>query len=237
MTAPVTAESPVFISDRGTGLLPASQAAFPGFHKAYCCFHIKGNLIDKWGRAVGGLFMELARARSLAQFQHIRREIGKISDAAGDYIDKIPDNLWCLRTFPGYRYDHITQGIAECFNSIIKSDRQLSPLELLQSIFLRVCQMRNERLKRAKALIQQGHTYTPYALSLLKHLMAHIFEYDVKITSSAPLVAYCTKRDARRLVTIVKWDPITSERHYDCIRFQDQQLPIYPRSCRPYERG
>jgi len=93
VTAPLTAESPVFISDRGSGLLPASQASFPGFHKAYCCFHIKENLIDKWGRAVGGLFMELARARSLTQFQHIRREIGKISDAAVDYIDKIPDNL------------------------------------------------------------------------------------------------------------------------------------------------
>jgi hypothetical protein len=55
--------------------------------------------------------------------------------------------------------------------------------------------------------------------------MAHIFEYNVKITSSAPLVAYCPKREARQLVTIVKWDPITSERHCNCIRFQDQQFP------------
>jgi hypothetical protein len=88
----------------------------------------------------------------LTQFQHIRREIGKISDAASDYIDKILNNLWCLRTFPGHRYGHVTQGITECFNSIIKSDRKLSSLKLLQSIFLRVYQMRNERLKRAKLL-------------------------------------------------------------------------------------
>src|ERR1700733_160516 len=55
--------------------------------------------------------------------------------------------------------------------------------------------------------------------------MAHILEYDVKIISSASLVVYCAKKDARQLVTIAKGDPITSERHCDSIRFQDQQFP------------
>jgi hypothetical protein len=79
--------------------------------------------------------------------------------------------------------------------------------------------MRNRRLHQAKALIQQGHVYTPYAVSLLKHAMTPIFEHNVKITSCKPLVAYCTKRDARQLVTIVKWNPVTNERHCDFIRF------------------
>jgi hypothetical protein len=52
--------------------------------------------------------MELARARSLAQYNHILQEIGKISDAAVDYINNIPDTLWCLRTFPGRRFGYIT---------------------------------------------------------------------------------------------------------------------------------
>jgi hypothetical protein len=64
--APLTSESPVFISDRGSGLLPSSKAAFPSFHQAYCCFHIRGNITEKWGRAAGGLFMELAGVESLA---------------------------------------------------------------------------------------------------------------------------------------------------------------------------
>jgi hypothetical protein len=102
---------------------------------------------------------------------------------------------------------------------------ELSPLELLQNIFLRVCQMRNERLHRAQALIEQGHLYTPYALNLLKYSMTHRFDYTVKITSSEPLVGYCTKRDAKQLVTIVKWDRTTGERRCDCHRFQDQQFP------------
>jgi hypothetical protein len=84
--------------------------------------------------------------------------------------------------------------------------------------------MRNQRLQEAHRLISQGHTYTPYALGLLKHSMTHIYEYGVKITS-LPLVGYCTKRDARQLVTIVRWDPQTGERRCDCHRFQDQQFP------------
>jgi hypothetical protein len=85
--------------------------------------------------------------------------------------------------------------------------------------------MRNERLHRAQALIEQGHLYTPYALNLLKYSMTHRFDYTVKITSSEPLVGYCTKRDAKQLVTIVKWDKTTGERRCDCHRFQDQQFP------------
>jgi hypothetical protein len=83
--------------------------------------------------------MELARSRSLAQYNRIRKEISKISEAAVEYIDHIPDTLWCLRAFSGHRFGYITQGIAECLNSVTESDRELSLLDLLQSVSFRVC--------------------------------------------------------------------------------------------------
>jgi hypothetical protein len=87
-------------------------------------------------------------------------------------------------------------------------------------------------LSNAKSALTAGPTpYWPgphlhtLRSGLLKHSMTHIYEYSVKITSSQPLVGYCTKRDTRQLVTIVRWDPQTGERRCDCHRFQDQQFP------------
>jgi hypothetical protein len=65
VTAPLTTESPV--TEAVVYYLLVKHLS-PGFIKRTVAFHIKGNLIDKWGRAVGGLFMELARARSFTQF-------------------------------------------------------------------------------------------------------------------------------------------------------------------------
>jgi hypothetical protein len=56
--------------------------------------------------------------------------------------------------------------------------------------------------------------------------MAHIFEYDVKIISPASLVVYCAKRDARQLVTIVKWVQSQASDIVTALAFKTSNSPV-----------
>jgi hypothetical protein len=59
-------------------------------------------------------------------------------------------------------------------------------------------------IKSLANILNRKYTKTPVSVT---HGITHIYEYNVKITSSLLLVGYYTKRDTRQLVTIKRWDP------------------------------
>ena len=81
--------SPVVISDRDKGLLAADEL-LTGCHRAYCCFHIRQNMTQRFGRPCGIAFMQAACAATERDLNTALDEIAKISSACVICIRDIP---------------------------------------------------------------------------------------------------------------------------------------------------
>jgi hypothetical protein len=122
----VSSERCVLISDRDKGLLEADLVLGNNIARAWCCRHIESNLRDKAGGKDGllALFWRAARARSLAAFDYWMEKILVVNPIAHDYLRGIPLVMWASAHFPGTRFGHLTQNVAESVNRVLRDDRQ-----------------------------------------------------------------------------------------------------------------
>jgi transposase-like protein len=167
----VVSEPCVFISDRDKGLQEADAVLGERCLRAYCCKHIEGNLKDKFGGKAGlpVLFWKAARARLPSSFEHHMGKIAAINPAAAEYLRGIEPTLWAVAYFPGTRHGHLTQNIAESVNAILKEDRTLSIIDLLNAIWHRVMADRVSHLEEARKQARMNKKFTPYCQTKLEY--------------------------------------------------------------------
>jgi transposase-like protein len=167
----VSSEPCVFVSDRDKGLLEADAVLGEHCLRAYCCKHLEGNLKDQFGAKAGlpALFWKVARARLPSGFEHHMAKIDVVNPAAAQYLRSIPAELWAVAYFPKTRYSHLTSNIAEFVNKILREDRSLSIIELLDAIWHRVMTDRASRLRDAQKQARDAIIWTSYCRTKLEY--------------------------------------------------------------------
>ena len=88
------------------------------------------------------------------------QKIAVINAAADEYLRAIDPVLWAVAHFPGTRYGHLTQNIAESVNAILKDDRTLSITDLLDAIWHQVMAERASWLTEANKQLQMNRKFT-----------------------------------------------------------------------------
>jgi len=74
----------------------------------------------------------------VAQFDRLLEELQALKPEASAYLCGAEPERWALAKFRGRRYGHDTLNIAESFNKLIRTDRELPIVELLDALWHRV---------------------------------------------------------------------------------------------------
>ena len=161
----------MFISNRDKGLVEADTILGPNCVRAYCCKHIEGNLKDAFGAKDGliALFWRAARARLPIAFEHWMEKIAAVNAPAAIYLRNIPIEMWANAHFPGTRQGHLTSNIVESVNKLLREDRSLSIIELLDAIWHRVMEARASSLQVAKEQLAKGFRWTSFCQTKLEY--------------------------------------------------------------------
>lgn len=159
-------EEMTLMSDRDKGLVKASEDLPATIARAYCCQHLKENLVTAYGRGLSNLFWAVARAPSVESFEAAMVKIHEVKPAAEIYLRDAEPRLWAKAFFPGKRFGHDTSNIVESVNSTLKLDRELSIVELLNTIWHKLMGQRFERYQEAAAT-GPAILYTKFCTQLL----------------------------------------------------------------------
>ncbi|XP_026429126.1 uncharacterized protein LOC113325115 [Papaver somniferum] len=138
------------ISDRGAGLLKHVHVIFPKAYHSYCLYHMKGNIPVPKGKSMQTavkLFEECYTALTKEKFYVAAKSMRNLKlDSVIDWMIKIPFQNWEAYAFQGERFGENTSNIAESFNSVIKHEKRLPALELIDCIRSKVMEQNYKRL-------------------------------------------------------------------------------------------
>ncbi|XP_026439713.1 uncharacterized protein LOC113338525 [Papaver somniferum] len=130
------------ISYRGAGLLKHVPVIFPKAHHSYYLYHMKRNIPVPKGKSrqtAVKLFEECYTALTKDKFYAAAKSMSNLKlDSVIDWMIKIPFQNWAAHAFQGERFGENTSNIAESFNSVIKHDKRLRVLELIDCIRAKV---------------------------------------------------------------------------------------------------
>lgn len=222
----VNSSDTVIISDRDKGLVSKEvDERIPLVTRAWCCWHIAQNIRRHHGDAAEKVFWRLARATDEvswnAEFQDLK--MTQDGQAAVDYLMDIDPKKWATRFFTGCRYGHLTSNIAEQMNNVLRFDRELPTVDLLDTIWNRTMVLRSDRREAARTwLIVDGTKqlqYTPWAHRLVDAAVKWARSNTVQIASVSDVEARVVQQD--ELVRIVN----VKDRRCSCGRFQDFNFP------------
>lgn len=135
--------STTLISDRDKGLMAADAVLGPNVNRAICCYHLHKNF--KRFRDVESYFWPLANAKSQPEFDILMQQLAEQNAAAADYLSKIDKTLWVTAFFGGRLYGHKTSNIVESMNHVLRPQRELPILEMLNDIWHLTMNTRYER--------------------------------------------------------------------------------------------
>lgn len=145
------------ISDRDKGLLAADAVMGNGVARAFCCFHLKEKFCKRFTRGLEPNFWRIAHARTSDSYEEALSTLRNLSPAAADYLINIDKALWVTAFFPGSWYGDKTSNIVESMNMVLKQERELPILELLNEIWLYTMNQRALRYQTALTKEQQQH--------------------------------------------------------------------------------
>ena len=128
----------VFISDRDKGLGAADDELGDRIIRAVCAYHLMDNFATKFSRTLKPLFWSIARANSKARFETLIDELREVNSAAALYLLTAQPELWAKSYFVGTRFGHDTSNVVESINKVLKLDRKLPILQLLDSLWNRI---------------------------------------------------------------------------------------------------
>ena len=157
----VSTETSTLLSNRDKGLLLAERVLGPLASVAWCCHHVKENFVMKFGRALQPFFWGVARATTPSKYHVALEKLRDTNTEAAAWIEAAEPEKWAEALYPGRRYGQDTSNIVESQNSVLKLDRELPIVALLDSIWHRVMEKRAERLASAQALLAAGRVMTP----------------------------------------------------------------------------
>ncbi|XP_026383487.1 uncharacterized protein LOC113278986 [Papaver somniferum] len=138
------------ISNRGTGLLKHVPVIFPNAHHSYCLYHMKGKIPVPKGKSrqtAVKLFEECYTALTKDKFYAAVKSMSNLKlDSVIDWMVNISFQNWAAHAFLGERFGENTSNIAESFNSVIKHDKRLPALELIDCIRAKVMEQNYKKL-------------------------------------------------------------------------------------------
>ncbi|XP_026399792.1 uncharacterized protein LOC113295682 [Papaver somniferum] len=138
------------ISDRGIGLLKHVPVVFPKAFHSYCLYHMKGNIPVPKGKSrqtAVKLFEECYTALTKEKFYVVAKSMSNLKlDSVVAWMMKIPFENWAAHAFLGERWGENTSNIVESFNNVIKHDKPLPALELVDVICAKVMEQNYKRL-------------------------------------------------------------------------------------------
>ena len=156
--------SMTLISDCDKGLLAADIVMGNHVTRAICCFHLSQNF--KQFRGLDDLFWPIANAKTTEEYDTQLEIIRQQNPAAANYLQSVNPALWVTAFFPGRNYGHKTSNIVESMNHLLKSERELSILDLLNEIWHITMETRYQRY--SEACQQEGdQTHTDFAFKQL----------------------------------------------------------------------
>jgi len=159
-------ESMTLISDHDKGLLAADEIMGDGVARAFCCFHLKENFCKRFTRGLEPHFWQIAHSKTSDSYEAAINSLRDLSTAAADYLTIIDKALWVTAFFPGQCYGHKTSNIVESMNKVLKQERELPILDLLNEIWLYTMNQRAERYQTA-CLKDHQQNWSDFALGQL----------------------------------------------------------------------
>ncbi|XP_026451172.1 uncharacterized protein LOC113351397 [Papaver somniferum] len=138
------------ISNRGIVLLKHVPEVFPNALHSLCLYHMKGNVLVPKGKSrqtAVKLFEECYTALTKEKFYASTKSMSNLKlDSVVAWMMKIPFENWDAHAFLGERWGENTSNIAEIFNNVIKHDKPLPALELVDAIRAKVMEHNYKRL-------------------------------------------------------------------------------------------
>jgi len=137
------------MSDRDKGLVKASKNLTATIIRAYCCQHLKENLVTTYERGLSNLIWAVARAPTIKCFKAAIVKVHEVKPAVDVYLRNADPILWAKAHFPGNWYRHDTSNIIESINNTLKLDRELSIVEFVYTIWHKLMGQCLERYQEA----------------------------------------------------------------------------------------
>ncbi|XP_026383310.1 uncharacterized protein LOC113278776 [Papaver somniferum] len=138
------------ISYRGAGLLKHVPVIFPKAYHSYCLYHMKGNIPVPKGKSrqtAVKLFEECYTVLTKEKYYAAAKSMSNLKlDSVIGWMVKIPFQNWEAHAFQGERFGDNTLNIAKSFNNVIKHDKRLPALELIDCIRAKVMDQNYKRL-------------------------------------------------------------------------------------------
>ncbi|XP_026429514.1 uncharacterized protein LOC113325862 [Papaver somniferum] len=172
------------ISDRGAGLLKHVPVILPKAYHSYCLYHMKGNIPVQKGKSrqtAVKLFEECYISLTKEKFYASAKSMRNLKlDSVIDWMVKIPFQNWEAHAFQGERFGENTSNIAESFNSVIKHDKRLPALELVDCIRAKVMEQNYKRLVESNKCTSR---LTPRMQALLNKRVTYCRFYKFRRTN------------------------------------------------------
>nr|KAJ0194361.1 hypothetical protein LSAT_V11C800425480 [Lactuca sativa] len=126
----------VVISYQHKGLLQAVADLLPHVEHRQCARHIFANFRKKFtGLELKSLFWEAAISTVEGDFLATMEKIKKITETGYNYLMARKPETWCRAFFShGYACEAVENGVAECFNAMIKQIRKKPIITMLEEI-------------------------------------------------------------------------------------------------------
>ncbi|XP_026407250.1 uncharacterized protein LOC113302541 [Papaver somniferum] len=125
------------ISYLGISLLKHVPEIFQNAYHSYCLYHMKGNIHVPKGKSrqtAVKLFEECYTALTKENFYAVAKSMSNLKlDSVIAWMIKIPFENWDAHAFLGERWGDNTFNIVESFNNVIKHDKPLPALELVDA--------------------------------------------------------------------------------------------------------
>lgn len=102
---------------------------------AWCCYHLKENFTEKFGRRLAPLFWKAAHAPTRVAFKAVLDSLRTEKPEAAAYLLASEPEKWAESMFRRRRYAHDTSNIVESLNKTLLSDRELLIVKLLDAIW------------------------------------------------------------------------------------------------------
>ena len=150
---------------------------------AWCCHHLKENFTKKFGRALALLFWKVAQARTRAAYDGALNKLREKKAEAALYLESQELEKWVECLFRGRRYGHDTSNIAESLNQVLRFDRELPVVEMLDNLWHRVMEKRAQRLLTASKALAEGSLTTPWVEGKVEEARTWALRNIVQVSS------------------------------------------------------
>jgi hypothetical protein len=191
---PLLGDEPcVVISDRDKGLIEGVKTLGPWVAAAHCCFHLLQNFKKAGHSAMQHWFWRVARVRTPQQFTDRLAQLEAAKPPAAEWLRRLEEEKWAFAYFPLPRFGHDTSNVVESVNKVLKEDRELPIIALLDALWHRVMDQAAERHADATALLTRGKQFTPFCAKLVNERRKLAQSYTVQLSSEQAGVGRVTE--------------------------------------------